>query len=61
MDIRKYRDSNLQEIQEVIKEYKRINNQVRKDTRRAIKIKAQGIARNAKSNPKLFGNIYLKR
>lgn len=35
-------------------EYRRLNNQVRKETRREVKVKEQTIAQNVKSNPKIF-------
>ena len=39
---------------EVELEYRRLNNQVRRETRNAVKKKEQEIARNSKSNPKVF-------
>lgn len=38
----------------VEKDYRRVNNQVRRETRNAVKNKEQEIARNVKDNPKVF-------
>ena len=45
---------NDREYQEVNKEYRQANNQVRNETRKAIKNKERNIARYIKENPKLF-------
>lgn len=39
---------------EVEREYRRLNNQVRSETRKAVKLKEKEIARNCKDNPKMF-------
>lgn len=39
---------------ETEKEYRRLNNQIRKETRNAVKFKEKEIAKNVKENPKVF-------
>ena len=39
---------------ETEKEYRRLNNQIRRETRDTTKHKEKEIARNVKSNPKVF-------
>lgn len=48
--------STRSEYQEIEKEYRRLNNQVRKETRNAVKLKEKEIAKNVKENPKMFWN-----
>ena len=39
---------------ETEKEYRRLNNQIRKETRNAVKVKEKETAKNVKENPKVF-------
>ena len=39
---------------ETEKEYRRLNNHIRKETRNAVKVKEKEIAKNVKDNPKMF-------
>lgn len=42
------------EYLETEEEYRRLNNQIRKETRNAVKVKEREIAKNVKENPKVF-------
>lgn len=47
-------EGNLPSSGNIETEYRRLNNQIRRDTRNAAKIREQEIARNVKRNPKVF-------
>lgn len=47
-------NSGNEEYQRVLSEYRHLNNQVRKETRKGVKLKEQTIAQNVKHNPKIF-------
>ena len=51
---RENREGQEQEPQEAETEYRRLNNQIRRDTRNATKLKEKEIATHVKDNPKIF-------
>ena len=51
-------NNQTRERQEIKMEYNRVNNQVRSETRRAIKRKEQSVAKNAKKKSQVILEIY---
>ena len=52
--MKKFKLSGSQEFIKMEMEYRRLNNQIRNETRNAVKSKEKDIARHVKDNPKMF-------